>query len=90
LALGALFAVAPSAADPVAVALTVVALVGVLRRDRSPAALAPLGLLGLVAIYGRLGASAGPLCRPDSMFQPHAVWHIGAAVAVAWWALTAD
>ncbi len=90
LALGALFAVAPSAADPVAVALAVVAVVGVLRRDRSPAALAPLGLLGLVAIYGRLGASGGPLCRPDSMFQPHAVWHLGAAVAVAWWALNAD
>lgn len=90
LVIATLFAVAPSAADPISVALTVVAVVNVLRADRSPAALAPLGLLALVAIYGRLGASGGPLCQPGSMFQPHAVWHLGAAMAVTWWALTAD
>lgn len=90
LVLGALFAVVPAAGDPVSVVLIVVAVIMVLRADRSPATIAPLGLLGLVAIYGRLGASGGPLCEPGAMFQPHAVWHIGAALAVTWWALTVD
>ncbi len=88
--LGTAFAVAPDIADPVAIALTLVALVSVLRADRSPAALAPLGLLGIVAIYVRLGATGGPLCDPDSALQPHAVWHLGAAAAVTWWALIVD
>ncbi len=90
LVLGSLFAVAPAAADPISVVLTVVAVISVLRADRSPAALAPLGLLGLAAIFGRLGSSGGPLCDPGSLFQPHAVWHLGAALAVSWWALVVD
>jgi hypothetical protein len=49
--------------------------------------MAPLLLLGVVAVYGRLGATAGPLCDPASLFQPHAVWHLGSALAVAWWAM---
>jgi hypothetical protein len=40
-----------------------------------------------VAIFGRLGDTGGPLCDADSLFQPHGVWHIGAAVAVGWWAM---
>jgi hypothetical protein len=86
LVIGALFAVAPSLADPIAVAAAIVAVVSVLR-GRDYSALPPLLLLAAVAVYGRLGATGGPLCDPDSLFQPHGVWHIGAAVAVAWWAI---
>jgi hypothetical protein len=86
LVIGALFAFAPALADPIGVGVTIVAVISVLRgRDRS--ALPPLLLLGAVAILGRLGATGGPLCDPTSLFQPHGVWHLGAAVAVAWWAL---
>lgn len=85
-AIGAVFALAPSLGDPIAVALTIVAVVSVLR-DRNYAALPPLLLLGAVAVFGRLGATGGPLCDPASWFQPHGVWHLGSALAVLWWAL---
>jgi hypothetical protein len=84
--IGVLFALFPAVADPIAVAVTIVALVSVLR-GRGYASLAPLLLLAAVAVFGRLGATGGPLCDPDSLLQPHGVWHLGAAVAVAWWAI---
>lgn len=85
--LGVVFAGAPILADPLAVALTAAALGLVLIPDRSIHNLGPIAVLGLAAIVGRLGATGGPLCDPDSLFQPHALWHIAAAGAVAWWAL---
>jgi hypothetical protein len=85
--LGALFAVWPAVADPTAVALSVVAASLLLLGDRSWGTLGPVLLLGAVAIVGRLGATGGPLCDPDSLLQPHALWHVGSAAAVAWWAL---
>jgi hypothetical protein len=87
LAIGILFAVAPIVADPVAVALTLVAVFFVLRRDRSATTLAPLALIGATAILGRLGSTGGPLCDPGALLQMHGVWHIGAAIGVAWWAI---
>lgn len=48
--------------------------------------LGPLLLLGVVAVIGRLGATGGPLCDPDSIVQPHGLWHLGAAITVLWWA----
>jgi hypothetical protein len=84
--IGILFALAPALADPIGVGLTIVAVVSVLR-TRNYAALSPLLLLGAVALFGRLGATGGPLCDPESIFQPHGVWHLGAAIAVAWWAV---
>jgi hypothetical protein len=33
-----------------------------------------------------LGRTGGPLCRPDSVFQPHALWHLLTATAMAAWA----
>jgi len=87
LAIGALFAVVPVIADPFAAVMTVAAVISILRRDRSTASLAPLLLLAAVAVFGRLGATGGPLCDPESLFQPHAVWHLGSAIAVTWWAL---
>jgi len=50
----------------------------------------PLLLLGAVAVVGRLGATDNPLCDPDSLWQPHGLWHIGSAAAVTWWALNHD
>jgi len=32
-----------------------------------------------------LGRTGGPLCRPDSLLQPHALWHLLTAVAMAAW-----
>jgi hypothetical protein len=81
------FAMVPVIADPVAAVMTSLALLTVLRHDRSRPALAPLLVLAVVAVYGRLGATGAPLCDPESILQPHGVWHIGSALAVAWWAI---
>lgn len=89
-ALAILFAVFPDVADPVAVVITAVALILILKDDRSVGTIAPLALLGVAAILGRLGATGGPLCDPDSLFQWHGVWHLAAAGAVTWWALTTE
>lgn len=86
-ALGVTFALLPAWADPMAVAFTIVALVLIVRDDRSQRTIAPLALLAGSALVGRLGATGGPWCDPTSTFQLHGVWHIAAAVVVAWWAL---
>ena len=49
--------------------------------------LGPIALLAVSALVGRLGATGGPWCDPDSVLQTHGLWHIGAAVAVGWWAI---
>ncbi len=41
-----------------------------------------LGVLGLGAAAHVLGRSGGPLCRPDAVLQPHAVWHVATAVSL--------
>lgn len=89
-ALGVAFALVPGLADLVAIALTVVAVVLILKDDRSPRTLAPLVLLAVSAIVGRLGATGGPWCDPESVFQLHGVWHVTAAAAVTWWALATE
>lgn len=33
-----------------------------------------------------VGRTGGSLCRPDSLLQPHALWHLLTAVAMAAWA----
>lgn len=85
--LGVVFAGAPLVADPVAIALTGAALGLILIPSRSLENLGPVALLGVAAVVGRLGATGGPLCDPNSLLQAHAIWHIGAATAVTWWAL---
>jgi len=77
----------PGGGDPVGVVLAGFAIVLLLMTDRSMATIGPLALLGVVAVIGRLGATGGPLCDPTSLWQPHALWHLGAAAAVTWWAL---
>jgi hypothetical protein len=41
----------------------------------------PLGVMAVAAQV--LGRSGGPWCRPDSLLQPHAVWHVLTA-ALLW------
>jgi hypothetical protein len=87
--IGAVVVLVPMIADPFAGVMAVVAVMSILLRDRSAATVGPLLLLASVAVFGRLGATGGPLCNPDSLLQPHAVWHLGSALAVTWWALGA-
>jgi hypothetical protein len=83
----AAIAAIPGTADPVGAVLATVATVTLVLSDRSFATLGPIALLIVVAIVGRLGTTGGPLCHPDSVWQPHGLWHIGAAAALTWWAL---
>lgn len=50
------------------------------------AGLATLALGGLAFLLGRTGS---PLCRPESLFQWHAVWHVLAASALVAYAYVA-
>jgi hypothetical protein len=84
-----LFGLFPVVADPVAVALTIVALISVLRADRSAATWAAVSLLAVSGLVGRLGATNWPWCDPDSTLQLHGLWHLAAAAAVTIWALMA-
>lgn len=43
-------------------------------------------LLGTGALIGTLARSGMPLCRPESLLQGHAIWHVLAALSV--WRLT--
>jgi hypothetical protein len=85
-AIGAGLAAVPAAGDPLGVAAAVAAIASVLWRQRTPRTWAALVILGTAAIVGRLAATGGPLCVPDSLFQGHGFWHLGAAFAVALWA----
>lgn len=83
--LGVLIAVLPSVADVVAVLLVAVAGLLHLTRDSGRRTLAAFSMLGALAVFGRLGATGGPLCSPESLLQPHGLWHLGAAAVVGWW-----
>ena len=52
---------------------------------RGPAA-AAAGTLALGALVNVLSRTGGPLCRPKSLIQGHAVWHVLSAVSLAAWA----
>jgi hypothetical protein len=81
LLLGYLFLLAPTAADLVAVGLTGSAVFVVARRS-VPRGWWALGVLALGAVIGRLSATGGPWCRPESIAQGHGLWHVAAAGAV--------
>lgn len=81
--LGVLFFFLPGLADPMAVVLTVLALARVMGVDRSHGTIALLGGLGVIAILGRLGATGGPLCSPESLWQWHGLWHVASAAITA-------
>jgi len=40
-----------------------------------------------VAVYA-LSRTGAPLCRPDSLLQGHALWHVLTAAALWWWGRT--
>ena len=84
--LALLFALLPEVADPVGVGLTAFVAGSILVQRPTRDEMLALGLLGAAAVFGRLGSTGWPLCDPTSIFQPHGVWHVTAAVAVAWWA----
>lgn len=72
--------------DAALVAVPVAALAVVWRRrsfPRPPAvAVVALALGALVNVLSRTSA---PLCRPDSLLQGHALWHVLTAVGAALW-----
>ena len=41
--------------------------------------------LGLGAVANVLSRTGAPLCRPDSLLQGHALWHVLTAVGAALW-----
>lgn len=85
--LGVVIAVAPGLSDPLAVAGTVFVVGAFLFRPGWRTSIPPLLLLGVAAVVGRLAATEGPLCRPESLLQGHGLWHLAAAAAVTWWAM---
>jgi len=48
---------------------------------------AALGVLVLAEVANALGRTGAPLCRPDSLLQLHALWHVLSAVAFGVWSL---
>ena len=87
-AIAPVFYVAPAVADPLTAALVVVTLLMLVSDSRRLDTVGPIALLGLSAVIGRLGATGGPWCNSESLLQTHALWHVGAAVAVGWWAMS--
>lgn len=45
---------------------------------------APAGVFALGLAAYAAGRSGSPLCRPDSLWQYHGVWHVLSAVAAGW------
>ena len=84
----ALLAAIPGWGDPLGVLLGAAAVANVLLVDRGWSTLGPVILLVVAGVIGRLGATGGPLCDPASPWQPHGLWHVAAAAALSWWALT--
>lgn len=85
---GLLLALVPAISDASTIALVALA-AGVLacRRELLTSRALTAGLIlagsGTVGALSRTGA---PLCRPESWLQGHAVWHVGAALALFIWA----
>jgi hypothetical protein len=87
LALVPLVTAAPEAADR-AQALAAVVAIGLslwrarVRPEQRRTILTAMGLLGVAALIGTLTRSGAQLCRPDSLLQGHAVWHVLSALAM--------
>jgi hypothetical protein len=86
-AIGAIFFAAPGIADLLTAGLVIVTLLLLASESRRLDTLGPIALLAISAVIGRLGSTGSPWCDPDSVLQTHALWHVGAAVAVGWWAI---
>ena len=80
-------ATAPASGDLVQAGFAGIAVVLSLLRARVRPALrrsivTSMAVLGVGALIGTLTRSGAPFCRPDSLLQGHAVWHVLAAVAL--------
>ncbi|CAN5867007.1 hypothetical protein BH23ACT5_BH23ACT5_04890 [soil metagenome] len=76
----------PWAADPLGVLAAGYAIFAILWRSRSRRVVGAVGLLAVGAVVGRLSATGGPWCNPDTLLQGHAFWHLASATAVTLWA----
>lgn len=85
-AVGLLLGVVPVAGDAAAGLAAAGAIGSALWRRRSGRTWLALGVLGLGAAVGRLSATDGPWCNPDTLLQGHSFWHLAAATAVILWA----
>jgi hypothetical protein len=57
------------------------------RRGLGPVLGRPLAVVGLAAVAAWWsGRTGGVLCRPGSLLQPHAAWHVLSAAAIVVWA----
>ena len=79
--IGVLLGLAPGAADGLAALAAVATIAAVLWRQRTGRTFAALAVLGLGAAVGRLSATGGPWCDPDTLLQGHAFWHLAAATS---------
>jgi hypothetical protein len=52
----------------------------------APPAAAAGGTLALGALINGLSRTGGPLCRPKSLLQGHAAWHVLSAASLSSWA----
>jgi hypothetical protein len=89
-ALGLLFALADGTTEPVSIA--VAAGVGVMvlgrRSEMRPRWLAAAVITAIAGVASTsLGRTGGPLCDPESLWQPHAAWHVLAAAALVLYAV---
>jgi hypothetical protein len=80
-------AVVPEWGDLVQAGLAAVAVALSLLRARLRPAMrrtivTSMAILGVGALVGTLTRSGAPFCRPDNLFQGHAVWHVLASIAL--------
>jgi hypothetical protein len=86
--IGVGFAVLPGLAEPATAVTAGIAVVVVSRGRQAPLRrlLTPALILALAGSIALLSRTGGPLCAPRSIVQGHAVWHLGAALALTMWA----
>ncbi len=85
----AVLAVRPASSGPLQAGVGVAVAAGEaavgLRRLRP--VLGPAALLGLGAAMHARSRTGCPWCRPDSLLQGHAAWHLLSSAALAWWGI---
>jgi hypothetical protein len=90
----ALHAAALAVTDAVVVGLVVVIASSIARDHRRGVSTAgSVGLAVLLAVAlltWAAGTPDSPLCEPDSLLQPHALWHVLTAAAITMWASEAS
>lgn len=86
---GLAIAIRPALGEWLAAGLVVAFLAavwGVRRRHDQRLLSTAVVLLGIGAVLAALGRTGAPWCRPESLLQPHAAWHLLAAASVGFYA----